>query len=273
MSDLWRPRSTCGADCLPGRGASGANRFLAAGRAAATLAVLLFAAVVVPLAGRRAGRLTARLVLRALGVRYRASGALPARRALVVANHVSWLDVLVLLAIGPVRLLAKREVAGWPLVGGLARRLGTVFVDRTKPRSLTTTVADVAVHLGAGAVVAVFPEGTTWCGRSGGAFRPALFQAAVDAGVPVVPVTLAFNSTAAAFVGDETLLDSVRRVLAAPGLVVRVEVHPPLRLSADSGRPAARRLLASAAHRDVSRSRLRWSDGDVQPRPAAVVPA
>src|SRR4029079_10304453 len=90
-------------------------------------------------------------------------------------------------------LVAKHEVRDWPIIGRLATTLGTVFVDRTRPKTLPDTVARVAEHLADGAVVAVFPEGTTWCGRAGGRFRPAMFQAAIAAGAPVVPVRLAFN--------------------------------------------------------------------------------
>ena len=105
----------------------------------------------------------------------------PAAGALLVANHVSWLDVVVILAHAPARLLAKREVRAWPLIGRLAATLGTVFVDRSRPKTLPATVGRIRAELAAGGVVAVFPEGTTWCGRMGGTFRPAMFQAAVDA--------------------------------------------------------------------------------------------
>jgi 1-acyl-sn-glycerol-3-phosphate acyltransferase len=99
-------------------------------------------------------------------------------------------------------------------------------VDRSRPRTLPRTVRQVAEALRAGGVVAAFPEGTTWCGASNGKFRPALFQAALDAGVPVVPVTLGYRSrgrrtAAPAFVGDDTLWRSLCRVLAVRGLEVR----------------------------------------------------
>ena len=99
----------------------------------------------------------------------------------MVANHVSWLDVVVLLAHLPARMLAKREVRGWPVVGRLAVAMGTVFIDRDRPRTLPARVAAVAGALRDGGVVVAFPEGTTWCGRTGGPLRPAVFQAAVEA--------------------------------------------------------------------------------------------
>jgi 1-acyl-sn-glycerol-3-phosphate acyltransferase len=243
MTDLWLPRSTCGEHCLPTKAARNLARSSA--RIAATAVVLVAAAVALPFI---ANRTFARAVLRALGVRHRSTGRLPQRRALLVANHVSWLDILVILAHSPARLLAKHEVRGWPVIGRLARRLGTVFVDRTRPKTLRDTVSDVAAALREGAVVAAFPEGTTWCGRSGGRFRPAMFQAAIDAGAPVVPVRLAFSidgapTTVAAFLGEDTLLASVRRVVAARGLTVELRAQPALHPS----QGATRRTLARAA--------------------------
>ncbi len=180
-------------------------------------------------------------------------GRVPRRRALLVANHVSWLDVLAVLAVSPARMLAKREVRGWPVVGALAAAAGAVFVDRSRPRQLPATVARVADALCAGHPVAVFPEGTTWCGAAVGCrpahgFRPAMFEAAVAAGAPVVPLSLGYRhagdpSTLPAFLGEETLWASARRVLAARDLAVAVTVAAALH-PADG---ADRRLLARAA--------------------------
>ncbi|MFH8406034.1 lysophospholipid acyltransferase family protein [Streptomyces sp. NPDC018019] len=152
---------------------------------------------------------------------------------LVVANHISWLDIPALLAVEPVTLLAKREVGDWPLVGGLARRAGTRFIDRASPRQLPATVTALADLLRSGRSVAAFPQATTWCSAAYGAFRRATFQAALDAGAPVRPVTITYEqlglpSTVAGFLGDEPFLSSVRRVVGAHGLAVRVTVHPPL---------------------------------------------
>ena len=153
-----------------------------------------------------------------------------------------------ILAHAPAQLLAKREVRDWPLIGRLAATLGTVFVDRSRPKTLPATVGRIRAELAAGGVVAVFPEGTTWCGRMGGTFRPAMFQAAVDAAAPVVPVRLTFAqggtpSTVAAFIGDETLLTSLRRVVAARGLSIELKAHATMYPEPSS----SRRVLARAA--------------------------
>ena len=227
-ADLWQPRSSCGPSCLPVPGTT--PRVVPPvriWRLLAVVGVVLAGALVLPVLPRLM-RAIARGVLRCLGIRLRIRGQLPDHRALLVANHVSWLDILVVLAVTPARLVAKHEVRGWPLVGGPAAAVGTIFIDRSRPRSLPDTVGEATDALRAGHVVAVFPEGTTWCGRATGRFRPALFQAALDAGAPVVPVTLRFHltdgggTTAAAFLGEETLWDSLRRVLSVRGLVVSV---------------------------------------------------
>jgi 1-acyl-sn-glycerol-3-phosphate acyltransferase len=236
---MWQPRSTCHDGCLPRPGADPRAALpVVVARLVGVVVVLLTAAVVLPLAPSaavpRTVRRLARAILYTTGVRHIARGPLPRGAALVVANHSSWLDICVLLAHWPVRLLAKTEVGGWPVVGRLARASGALFIDRSRPRSLPGTVAEVTAALRSGAVVAVFPEGTTWCGRAGGRFRPALFQAAADAGVAVSPTRLTFTradgtpTTVAAFVGDDPLTRSVLRVVRARGLTVTAQALPTL---------------------------------------------
>jgi 1-acyl-sn-glycerol-3-phosphate acyltransferase len=153
---------------------------------------------------------------------------------LVVANHLSWLDILALGAVQPMRMVAKREIRDWPLVGAVAARAGTLFVDRAGLRALPSVVAEAATALRAGAAVGLFPEGTTWCGAATGVFRRAGFQAALDAGVPVRPVALGMRladgsrTGVGAFIGEDTLVDSLLRVARLPELVLEVTVLPPL---------------------------------------------
>ncbi|GIG85945.1 lysophospholipid acyltransferase family protein [Plantactinospora endophytica] len=314
---LWRPHSNCGPGCLPGADETpraSASRQL--GRLVALVGALLYGVLLLPVlpllsrtARQVAGRAWARAVLRAGGIRLDVRGRPPERGALLVANHVSWLDVVTILAVTPARMLAKHEVRDWPLIGPLAALGGTIFIDRTRPRTLPETVAEVAEVLRADGVVAVFPEGTTWCGVPGDCdsvvrFRPAMFQAAVDAAAPVVPVRLGYrieptgarrpvpaprrpvpgtagtgdpvvgsptpggaapagNTTAPAFLAEESLYTSVRRVLALRGLVVT--------LTAVEGPwfdgPVDRRRLASAAE-----SAVRAVDAPATPaRPASEV--
>ncbi|MBB2908979.1 1-acyl-sn-glycerol-3-phosphate acyltransferase [Streptosporangium becharense] len=175
----------------------------------------------------------------------------PQAAPLFVANHVSWLDPLVMVAAQPCHLLAKRDVLGWPVIGVLATVAGVFFIDRERLSALPVAVSRMAAALAGGHAVAAFPEGTTWCGRKMGTFRPAVFQAALDAGAPVRPVALRYlgpsgtPATASAFVGDDTLWASVRRVVAIRRLTVEVTVLPEVR--GDD-----RRALAWAAESSVA---------------------
>ncbi|MFD9127360.1 lysophospholipid acyltransferase family protein [Kitasatospora sp. NPDC059571] len=234
----------------------------------------------------RAVRGWARVMLRSFGVRLAVAGGpadgpstAPAGAAggpgpLLVSNHVSWLDILLLLAVRPGLMLAKTEVRGWPLVGPLAAWGGTVFLDRDRLRSLPGTVEEVAAALRRGERVSAFPEGSTWCGRGGGRFRPALFEAAVRVGAAVEPVAIRYTAadggpaTAAAFVGDDALLPSIGRVVASRGLVAEVVLLPAI----PAGRHPGRRELALAAQRAV-RSTLATQAPVPEPvRTAAAVP-
>ncbi|MFG2058322.1 lysophospholipid acyltransferase family protein [Micromonospora sp. NPDC048930] len=264
-ADLWRPASGCGPRCLPGATGSTVSPARRAARLLGVVGMLLVGvglAVVLPVLPARERRAAlrgwARGTLRALGVRLAVRGRLPRRRALLVANHVSGLDVLAVLAVAPARMVAKREVRDWPVVGPLAAAAGTVFVDRSRPRDLPGTVGRVTAALRAGHSVAVFPEGTTWCGtaadcRPNRGFRPAMFQAAVDAGAPVVPLRLSYRyagepTTLAAFLGEETLWECVRRVLAARDLTVSVGLGAALHPAAGADRRMLARAAESAIH-------------------------
>jgi 1-acyl-sn-glycerol-3-phosphate acyltransferase len=246
---FWQPCSGCGPQCRTG-GDDLVAGVRAALRITAVVGVLLFGLVIVPFRRSTDVRTVARALLAALGVRVRRLG--PASRAgsLLVANHVSWLDIVALLAVEPARLVAKCEVRGWPCIGGLAAVTGAIFVDRTRPRTLPATVAEVTAALRTGDTVAVFPEGTTHCGsaRCATPFRPAMFQAAVDAGAPVRPLTITYGSAAAAFIGDENLWTSVRRVAALRGLSVTMVAGPALH--PEPG--ADRRTLARTAQASLS---------------------
>ncbi len=217
----------------------------------AVLAAVVGSVPAWPLATRR-GRVTlvtwwCRAVLRVTGVRlvrepHPGDDASITDTALVTCNHVSWLDIPVLLVAvstprAPMPVVAKSEVRDWPVIGFLAARIGTVFIDRARLRRLPTTVAQIAEHLRHGRSVLVFPEGTTGCGSTVGIFRPAMFQAAVDSGAPVRPVALRYHlpdggpAVSAAFIDDDTLIRSVRRVIAIRGLVVTVRTGPLVRLA------------------------------------------
>ena len=181
-----------------------------------------------------------RRLIAACGVRLEVTGVRerltpPGEPALVVANHVSWLDVMALSAVQPVTMISKREIAGWPVIGRLARVTGTIFLDRHRLRDADRVRRVAAQRLRSGSVVATFPEATTTCGRGLARWYPAMFQAAVDAGVPVQPVALTWVdrtgvlTTAGAYVGEQPLLDSIRSIVGQRDLVLRVEILPSIR--------------------------------------------
>ncbi|MFB4262723.1 lysophospholipid acyltransferase family protein [Nonomuraea sp. GTA35] len=258
----WRPLGPCTPAACIGDPASAVGGVRRAARLLAAVVVVL-GGVPVALVARaftqaRLTRLWARLMLRALGIRLEAHGAgiAAGTGTLVVANHISWLDPLVIAATVPSRPLAKREVAGWPLIGTLVAGAGALFIDRERLMALPSAVAAVAGALRAGDTVVAFPEGTTWCGRGMGGFRPAVFQAAIDAGAAVRPATLRYRegpapSTRACFVGDDSLLASLLRVAATRDLVVEVRLLAPVRPAPGTAGPRARAELAGIAEARV----------------------
>ncbi|MGX1507983.1 UNVERIFIED_CONTAM: 1-acyl-sn-glycerol-3-phosphate acyltransferase [Streptomyces graminofaciens] len=257
----WLPFAPCTPEgCARGHGpAAGPVKALArllAGLAAVGCGLLLaplaalFGALLGAAFRHRLTRCWSRAVLRAFGVRVHVVGVPHDLRAsLVVANHISWLDIPLVAAVLPGRMLAKSEVRSWPVLGPLAARGGTFFLERDRLRALPAAVASMADALRGGARVVVFPEGSTWCGRGQGRFRPAAFQAALDAGAAVQPVRIAYTPTgAAAFVGDDPLLASLWRVAAAEGLTAEIRLLPPI---LPGSRPD-RRSLARAAQLAVA---------------------
>ncbi|WP_369185104.1 lysophospholipid acyltransferase family protein [Streptomyces sp. Y1] len=274
---VWLPTAPCRPETCLAERAPEVSHPRRALRLTACLAVVL-AGVALTLPVRllpygtrdRLVRFWARTVLRALGVTVYLTGAGTAAGTgvagaagagggvLVVANHVSWLDIPLLAAGRPGRSLAKTEVRQWPVLGPLVAWGGTVFLDRDRLRTLPATVAAVAEVLRGGQPVIVFPEGSTWCGLESGRFRPALFQAAVDAGALVQPVTIRYRLTdgrptsVPAFVGDDGLLTSLARVVAVRGLVAEVTFRPPIPPPPPHPtRAGARRELARAAQAAV----------------------
>ena len=257
VPSAWLPS----APCTPGACVPSARSMATVPRAVlrlvAVLVTLLVGIVLTPAVARISAvrrdpiiRAWCRTVVRAAGIRVRIAGdAPPTGGLLLVANHISWLDIPLLAAVRPGRMLAKAEIRQWPVAGPLTARSGALFIERDRLRALPRTVARIADTLRDGAAVVVFPEGSTWCGRAQGHFRRAVFQAALDAGVPVQPVRLHYGlddggvSTAPAFVGSDSLLTSVWRVASARGLVAEVRVRPVLA----PGSAPDRRALARAA--------------------------
>ncbi|AQA06017.1 1-acyl-sn-glycerol-3-phosphate acyltransferase [Mycobacterium sp. MS1601] len=188
----------------------------------------------VPMPGRsHLQRGYCRLVLRCLGVRITVSGG-PIRNlrgVLVVSPHVSWVDIFSIGAVMPGSFVARADLIDWPALGRLARWMKVIPIERSSLRRLPEVVAAIASRLREGHTVVAFPEGTTYCGLAYGSFKPAMFQAAIDAGRPVQPLKLSYHhrdgrtSTVPAFIGDDSLLESIRRLILARRTVVHVRVE------------------------------------------------
>jgi len=174
-------------------------------------------------------------MLRVLGVGLEIRGTPPVRGpVLLVANHISWLDILVMHAARHCRFVAKSDVRRWPLIGTLATGGGTLYIERESRRDAMRVVHRMGRAFKAGDILAVFPEGTTSDGRNLLPFHSNLIQAAVATGTPVQPVALQFIDAATgamsltpSYVGDDTLVGSVWRTVAGARLTARVVYGEP----------------------------------------------
>jgi 1-acyl-sn-glycerol-3-phosphate acyltransferase len=193
-----------------------------------------------------------RRLSRILGLRVRIHGEAPRAPALVVANHVSWMDIVVLGQLLPTAFLSKAEIARWPLVGWLARRAGTLFIQRGQGQA-GGIAEQIGQRLRLGGMLTLFPEGTTSDGRAVLPFFPRLFAAAIETGVPVSPVALRYTvdgqyDAIAPFIDEQTLLGNLLGWLGRPASQVEVDFRPPI---ASAG--AERKALAEQARAAIAR--------------------
>lgn len=174
-------------------------------------------------------------MLRILGIPLHVQGQAPVQGPmLLVANHLSWLDILVMHAARHCRFVSKSDVKHWPLVGTLATGGGTLYIEREKRRDAMRVVHHMAESLKAGDIVAVFPEGTTGDGKELLPFHGNLIQAAISAHAPVQPVAIRFldresgnDSEGPLYLGDDTLVGSLWRTLAGRPFVAHVRFGEP----------------------------------------------
>jgi 1-acyl-sn-glycerol-3-phosphate acyltransferase len=191
-------------------------------------------------------------------------GGLPGN-VLIVANHVSWLDIFVLLSFSPARFVAKAEVRGWPVVGALSTRVGTMFVERERRRDAHAVNREAMQALSRGDIVAIFPEGTTTDGTTVLPFKASLLQPIVDAGGHVQPIAIRYldatgaATDAPAYVGETSVGQSFWRVTAERRIVAELHLAPPL-----PARDRHRRDLARAAELAI-RTALASAAGDSGP--------
>lgn len=166
----------------------------------------------------------AQRMLQVLGIGLEVRGSTPGQGPLMlVANHISWLDILVMHAARHCRFVSKSDVQHWPLIGRLATAAGTLYIARESRRDAMRVVHRMAECLINGDILAVFPEGTTSDGVSLLPFHANLIQAAISADAPVLPVGLSFidagtgqTSLTPCYIGDDTLVGSLWRTLTGP---------------------------------------------------------
>lgn len=190
-------------------------------------------------------RRCARWLIAALGMRLSIRGRLPDGPFLLVANHISWFDILLLHALAPLWLVAKDGIRGWPLIGGLARAVGTIFIRRGDESSRRRAARRMAALLRRGEIVGVFPEAGISAERGVGRFHARLFGPALRAGVPVLPVAIRYWRNGDAH--DERVFGPGRSFL---GLLLSMLGRAPCRAELLLGAPIP---TAGAARSEVAR--------------------
>lgn len=206
-----------------------------------------------------------RRLLQLLGITVRASGIPNERATLFIANHVSWLDIPAIISVRPMRFVSKSDVRGWPVIGWLVACGGTLFIERRSRRDAQRVVHQLAQALRDGDQIAMFPEGTTSDGHDLLPFHANLLQAAIAAEVPVQAIAVRFSdageriSSAAAYIGEMTLMQSLWSVVSATDLTAHLVVLP-----AVPSEGLARRELAERLRADI-RAQLGCPGADVEP--------
>lgn len=203
-------------------------------------------------------------LMRVFGFRMRRHGTPLPGPTLFVANHVSWVDIVALHSQRMMGFVAKREIAGWPLVGWLAARGGTIFHQRGNTESLGGVLHAMLARLRDGRSVGVFAEGRTRDGREIGPFHARIFTAAVEAGVPVQPVALRYGvhgdaQRRVAFRANENFFGNFLRLLGEPSRVADVFFLEPIAAGSEEGRrriaELARERIVTAMAGDIAEDR------------------
>jgi 1-acyl-sn-glycerol-3-phosphate acyltransferase len=215
----------------------------------------------------------ARRMLKVLGVRAQVAAApgLPGG-ALLVCNHVSWLDVYLIHAARRVHFVSKSEVRAWPVAGWLAHKTGTLFLERGRRADTARVNGEMRSLMQGGAWVAVFPEGTTSDGRGLRRFLPSLLQPAVALNCPVLPAALRYRTlddaycAAPAYIDEMSLWQSLKQIVGEPGIVAELHFGEPILPNGH------RRELAAQAEQAVARL-LGVSSADTAPQTPAGPPA
>jgi 1-acyl-sn-glycerol-3-phosphate acyltransferase len=186
-----------------------------------------------------------------------------AHSVLIVANHISWLDIFVINSLQPCRFVAKSDIRDWPLIGWLCARTGTIFIARGRQRDVRRIYEGLVDSIRAGERIAFFPEGTTGLQGELLPFHANLFESAIEAGVPVQPYALRYLDhagnlhSAANFVGDMTFAQSVMAILKSGGMTAELTILPAMKSEG-----AHRRELAGKARLSIGAALGYLQDSD-----------
>jgi 1-acyl-sn-glycerol-3-phosphate acyltransferase len=187
-------------------------------------------------------------LLAILGIAVHNAGDRPApvTQSMLVANHISWLDIFVIHAQRPVRFVSRAEVKGWPVIGTLSGVTGTMFIERVKRKDAHRINTMLVEALAEGDWIGVFPEGATTDGDVVRHFHANLLQPAIDRGIPLQPLALRYvqadgtRSTAAPYVGEQSLAESLLLILEQASITAEVRFLAPLPTQGRSRRELAR---------------------------------
>jgi len=174
-------------------------------------------------------------------------------RCVLVVNHISWVDIFVINARSPATFIAKSEIRDWPFVGWLCTLVGTLYIERGKPSAAKKATAAIVAELRRGALIAVFPEGTTTFGKSLEPFHAALFQPALDAEATLQPIALRYvdrsgaHTDAAGFVGETSFVESVWTIVSTRHIVAELQFLPPTSVHGQTRRTLAEKTEVAIA--------------------------
>ena len=183
-----------------------------------------------------------------------AKNELPAYPFIVVANHISWLDIFVLLSVLPVSFIAKIEIKKWFFLGYLVKMAGTIFIDRNRPKSIREVAKKITEKsLDHKKSYAFFPEGKTSPGKTIQKFHSGLFSLFFEnQDLTILPVLIKYKkddifTDVCAYVDEMTLLESVFRIIMNPNLSAEVQIMPvsTIKITGDEIPSLGRKYLAS----------------------------
>lgn len=222
-----------------------------------TLSGVAIAALIMPVVSKN-GRMAiiqwwCKTLLRALNVQVQIHGQTPptyktASNNMLVANHISWLDIHAINSILPVRFIAKSDIKTWPVFGYLAKKSQVLFIERGKRQHAPRIVDATSLSLQAGDNVCVFPEGTTTDGTTIMPFKGSVMESALQAKSTVWPIAIRYPrtdgsiNTEVAYAGETTLLESIHAVLQQNRAVIELHFLAPIPSHGPAWRPKRREL-------------------------------